>query len=780
MAAGTERITALHVDRVPARDPLKLSSTVQVLRRDVSLRVSFVTTTIRHVRDPEHRPLGDPCGYRGCGLPASRHYKRNDAARLRRNGQGRARRQRARDERRRGVLGRDETIVGIDGEGKGREPHRYTYLSAVDEHGHKLGSIADPHGLSSEACLEFLLSLGKRRLFGFGLGYDFAMWLRELNDGAIYRLVRPELRSRHYKKHGKTYHAPILWRGLDLQWLRRKLSLRRARTGADKPGPWTVIWDVFAFYQGRFTKALSDWQTTSASVIEHIASMKERRSAFDSMAEHEIQDYCDKECELLALLVRQLVNAHEAARLDLTGFYGAGSTGSALLTKLGVRDKKSPPPREMWDAVARGFVGGRFELSRHGPVRVPCHGHDISSAYPYQMHGLPCLVHGRWRLETGSPRGVDRAVRRSRLALVHCRVRRSGPTSWGPLPWRWGEGKLSGRVVFPLATDGTWCWQDEYRAAKETLWPGVEAQQAWCYDTPCDCAPFAEIAETYRERYRIGKDAAGIVLKLGMNSCYGKTAQSVGRAPFQSFVWAGLITSGTRAQLLRAIAAARDPRSVLMFATDGVLATERLKLPKPRDTGTGETPKPLGGWEVKSEEWARGVFLARPGIYWPLGVTEDEQREVKARGISRSVLYRHAARIEAQFARSGWRKPYKVGGKKAPEGERPQRFWGLVQGVRRCKAGEGTPVRKGPGKGLVWVKRGDEFCDWTDYDMKVSFGPDPKRAEVLRGGRLAPWEYMPGESAPYDRASVEDPEALEARRLELMMAEQPDGDVVMR
>src|SRR5690348_17906092 len=57
----------------------------------------------------------------------------------------------------------------------------------------------------------------------------------------------------------------------------------------------------------------------------------------------------------------------------------------------------------------------------------------------------------------------------------------------------------------------------------------------------------------YTTLFRSGKDGAGIVLKLGTNSTYGKTAQSVGSAPFRSWIWAGNITSGTRAQLLRAM-----------------------------------------------------------------------------------------------------------------------------------------------------------------------------------------------------------------------------------
>jgi hypothetical protein len=57
---------------------------------------------------------------------------------------------------------------------------------------------------------------------------------------------------------------------------------------------------------------------------------------------------------------------------------------------------------------------------------------------------------------------------------------------------------------------------------------GAGCVEAWIYETECDCQPFARMPEFCRERVKIGKEGAGIVLKLGSNSVYGKLAQSVG------------------------------------------------------------------------------------------------------------------------------------------------------------------------------------------------------------------------------------------------------------
>ena len=45
---------------------------------------------------------------------------------------------------------------------------------------------------------------------------------------------------------------------------------------------------------------------------------------------------------------------------------------------------------------------------------------------------------------------------------------------------------------------------------------------------------FRDLSEYYETRLQWGKEARGIVLKLGMNSVYGKLAQSVGSHRYRS------------------------------------------------------------------------------------------------------------------------------------------------------------------------------------------------------------------------------------------------------
>jgi hypothetical protein len=103
---------------------------------------------------------------------------------------------------------------------------------------------------------------------------------------------------------------------------------------------------------------------------------------------------------------------------------------------------------------------------------------------------------------------------------------------------------------------------------------------------------------------------ASMVLKLGLNSLYGKTAQSLGYSPeskklppFHSLLYAGFITASTRAMLWRA--AMQAPDNVIMLATDGILTTTKLELPV-------STTKELGFWEQNDYDFLCAI---QSGVY---------------------------------------------------------------------------------------------------------------------------------------------------------------------
>ncbi len=136
----------------------------------------------------------------------------------------------------------------------------------------------------------------------------------------------------------------------------------------------------------------------------------------------------------MATLAHRLIDAHIAAGLTLTSYYGAGSSGKAMLTVMGIKDQLAPVPEMMKHAVASSFFGGRFENARIGLVPGPVYNYDISSAYPYQTCFLPCLRHMRWSLVK-----KRREIEGSQCALVHYSLKEKRSDSriiWGPFPFR--------------------------------------------------------------------------------------------------------------------------------------------------------------------------------------------------------------------------------------------------------------------------------------------------------------------------------------------------------
>lgn len=661
----------------------------------------------------EHIPQGDPCAY--CNLPAENHRK------TRRDSEQRY-------------------YAGIDGEGQGRKNHRYVMLAWSSADGTKRESLEVDEGgsLSTEDCLDFILDVPNHaKLFAFAFGYDLTKILADMPDDLLYLLVRPELRARPPGKE-KLGPKPVEWKGYSLNKIASKFSVAWGKRRR-------VVWDTFAFYQAKFTSACTDWKVGTSEAIARMVAMKDRRADFDKLERAQILEYCYQECAYMAELAEKLTQAHENVELKLRSYYGAGSTASVILKKFGIGEARRETPLAMEKAVASAFFGGRFENSRVGEIPGRVWGYDISSAYPYQLTFLPCLDHGSWH-RTRKREKIDGA----RAALVRYSLDETGDLNWGPFPFR----LKTGAIAFPSASGGGWVWQDEYLQGEKLFPNAVKFHEAWVYRCECDHQPFAKVPEYYRERLRIGKEGPGIVLKLGCNSIYGKLAQSIGgsKPPYQCWIWAGMITSGCRAQALEMLALHKDRSNLIMVATDGIYTREEIETPKPRETGTlTEHRKPLGGWECKLVDG--GMFAARPGIYFPLNTGENDLKSIRARGIGRAVMLAQTQKII-----EGW----KSGQEKVRFAD-VTRFYGIKSSISRS----GKP-------GAYVYQRSENYGQWRTRPLEMSFSPLPKRERARKDGSLV-LRAFPGETSEPYKKSVISLDALLLKMATEEANEQPDG-----
>lgn len=768
-----------------------------------------------------------------CGLPKNRHRKADTRQRIGRKRKAIATPKRpVHDNRKR--TGRkqkkeyDGTIewIGIDGEGQGRDIHKYVFLAASTEDRKRRWYVENQNGLTSQQVLAFMLSLPTyhARIFAYSFNYDLTKALENLPDEKLYKIFRPEIRP---WPGGDTMKGPkpVRWNYFSINMQGTKFSV--GKTGMKR----RIIWDIWKFFQSKFVDALEEWEVGDPKVLENMRYMKDHRHEFDKIPFDQVREYCFDECAYMATLARKLWEAHNTAGLRLKNFFGAGSSASAMLAKMEIKEKIVPTPKEMQEAVAKAYFGGRFENSVLGEIEGPIHNYDISSAYPYQTYFLPCLQHARW-VHTDNRLDIEDCTH----ALVHYGLPNTSISqrskSWGPFPYRTSDGS----ICFPASSGGGWVWRDEYRWG-EKLFGNVQFKEAWVLHSDCDCHPFKDIPNYYLERLKIGKEGPGIVLKLGINSCYGKIAQSVGKGQFNSWIWAGMITSGCRAQLLELLSLHKNRANCLMMATDGIYSRELLVTPKARDTGTDievierktgkKVRKPLGGWEHKRIDWpkdddgksvipdgqplARGVFVARPGIYFPLYPSDKEIKVIRARGVGKASLLANWQIIVDSWKRYGTSKTVPVAN--------ISRFCGAKTSITRSgkpgayeykRAARPPAPEMLPGFELSEAEEKKRlkmpaFGQWISRQVAMSFDPMPKRNGVNDDGttltirrlgeKLPPTYGKRGklikprhteldpkvESLAYPKAvkkfAVESLDAIMMANLRQEMLEQPDIDL---
>src|SRR5438034_7920243 len=164
-----------------------------------------------------------------------------------------------------------------------------------------------------------------------------------------------------------------------------------------------------------------------------------------------------------------------------------------------------------------------------------------------------------------------------------------------PFPWRSKDG--GDALYFPPRGEG-WYWHWEVEAAaRDFEWARhMEILEGWSLTPTCSDEPFSFVSPLYDERNRLKRahDPAENVIRLGLNSLYGKCAQQAGGTKedpprWWEPVWACMITSHCRAKILDAM---RDNRrGLVQVATDGFITTERPSFHEAME---------LGGWKTDS------------------------------------------------------------------------------------------------------------------------------------------------------------------------------------
>jgi hypothetical protein len=498
----------------------------------------------------------------------------------------------------------------------------------------------DGSPLSVRDCLEFLLSLPPEPiLVGFAFGYDANQIIRGIGKiETLKRILKP--------RQGQYGPLPVYWGDYAITYQPWQ-CFRVSRVDRSGPKPVTdtsttrTVYDTFAFFQSKFVTAIEDWKVANDEERAFIAQMKAQREEFDRLTP-EMVDYCKLECRQLAALMSAFREVCIAADIVPERWCGPGWIAASLLKKYGIpkrpqtareallddasRALRRPArDRQFEEAASLAFYGGRFEVSRIGYIPGPVWEYDLNSAYPHATLSLPCSKHTRW-----VHRPNARRLPKSGLYLAKITFEHFLSAHWCGLPFR-----RKTRLYWPYQGTG-WYWSPEIEAARRCLHADVCVRDLWVAETSCDCGQYHFVPALYEKRRELGSTTQGYPLKLALNSISGKTAQRSGRGPYHDEVAAGLITATTRARLVEAVG--RDPKAVVMLATDAVYSTRPLAL----DIGKG-----LGQWDDKIRP---DLFIVQPGVYWsPTERAKGTEQAVKSRGAPRAVIGMAAARFVRRF-----------------------------------------------------------------------------------------------------------------------------------
>lgn len=409
----------------------------------------------------------------------------------------------------------------------------------------------DEGQLSTEQCFEFIFSIPEDYIItAFGFDYDVEMMLRDV--------PQRELEILHKTKW-------VRWRRYRINYIKGKYfyiqrRVRKKNKGAREPR--RRIFDISGFFgKQAFATVTEKWKVSTPEEQEFLERMKKTRNEFGPVTQ-ERKDYNELEGTLANRVFEKIRTEWTRLGLNIPNPHGGGSVAKAMFRLHDVDLYMNPQVPMPYSPILRGYIGGRFDFTRQGQFSIAIES-DINSAYPHIMRNLPCLTHIDVQRATSF---VDTP---NSLWLVRWR---DTDKPWAPFPYRWKD-----HIRYFTSGIG-WYYGAEVASALRYD-PEIEVLEGYLFNPQCDDRPFAWIEEYYNRRQELKKSSPDTAefLKIGMNSGYGCLAQTKGFVPpYQTLLWAGMITSGTRAMLLDVIQ--QDPFNVIAVSTDSVTSVSPVRV----------------------------------------------------------------------------------------------------------------------------------------------------------------------------------------------------------
>lgn len=216
------------------------------------------------------------------------------------------------------------------------------------------------------------------------------------------------------------------------------------------------------------------------------------------------------------------------------------------------------------------YFGGRFELIKRG-FFDKVYSYDIKSAYPYQMANLIDFNLGEWK-ET------EKIHSNAYEGFYYCEIE-TKEAYFSPIVYKIHDLNLypNGKFKQYLIKSEIDFINNNFDNTSIKIIKGYEF-----YPKELKYPLKDEIEFLYKWKESEKDEDIRYVVKIILNSLYGKTIQTVGdghrTGKLFNPIYASIITAKTRIKLLDL--ALQNPSEIIMFSTDGVHTTKPFKVPK--------------------------------------------------------------------------------------------------------------------------------------------------------------------------------------------------------
>lgn len=286
--------------------------------------------------------------------------------------------------------------------------------------------------------------------------------------------------------------------------------------------------DISQFFYAPLDEASEEWLNDKK--VEDIDTSRFDDASYIMDNYDDIREYAIKDAKLTQRLGHKLVS--EAESLDIpmgmpfsTGYLSAEYIRANTDEKPDFGDSRYQSM--FWDS----YYGGRFEVFERGQVGEVA-APDINSAYPAVMRNLPDPETLDWMYysnESVQGRNIELDdIKTSDYGVVDVTVSTDPNAKIQPF-----AQKVGGRVTFPVLTNAriTVIAPIFEFAVKEGLVTDYQINEAWLgHEREITEYPFTWLNGLYADRkqweIKEGKEKKGKLVKIVINSSYGKTCQT--------------------------------------------------------------------------------------------------------------------------------------------------------------------------------------------------------------------------------------------------------------